>query len=70
MNILYAAVAMDIAACWHGIFPREHRVEPMRELLSLPKKIVPYSMITLGFANDKKPPRERFDQSFVHSEKW
>lgn len=71
MNMIYAARAMGLDSCWHGIYPRDGRVEPMRQLLELPAHILPYSMLAVGYAAAKKPPQTRFDESCVHPNgKW
>lgn len=66
MNIIYAAHALGICSCWHGIYPREHRIVPAKQLFSLPKEIEPYSILALGYAQEPKPKRERYDENAVH----
>lgn len=71
MNIIYGAAALGLASCWHGIYPREHRVLPAKKLFSLPDSIMPYSFIALGYASEPKPKRERYDENAAHlNGKW
>lgn len=69
-NILIAARAYGLSSCWLGIYPRDERIEKLREILNIPKNIVPFSLIALGYSNEKQKKIERFDKSRVHSNKW
>ena len=66
MNILYAAHAQQLDSCWHAIYPREYRTEAISRILKLPEKIIPYSLITVGYAQNKKAPQQRFDPECIH----
>lgn len=66
MNILYAAHAQGLGPCWQGIYPREYRMTPISAILKLPENIVPYSLITIGYAAKEKKPQLRYDQSKMH----
>jgi len=69
-NMLIAANAMGLGACWVGIYPVDERIEGMRELLKLPEHLVPVSMVSLGFPAEKKSPPERFKLERVHYDGW
>jgi nitroreductase len=69
-NILLAAHAKELGACWLGIYPREGRMAGMRKLLHLPAHIIPFALISLGYPAEKKPPADRFNPSRVHYNKW
>ena len=66
MNILYAAHAQGLGACWHGIHPREYRMTPISAILKLPENIIPYSLITIGYPQKNKEPRQRYDENCIH----
>jgi nitroreductase len=69
-NMLLAANALGIGACWLGVHPREERCEHIRKLLGIPEKIIPISVISLGYPAEEKAPRTRYSEASVHSEKW
>ncbi|MBD3345424.1 MAG: nitroreductase family protein [Chitinivibrionales bacterium] len=69
-NILVAAPLLDLGAVWLGVHPREERVEHLREILSIPQNITPISVIALGYPDETKPPRSRYNSKCVHYEKW
>ena len=69
-NLLLAAHALGLGACWLGVHPRQPRVEALAKILGLPEKIVPVSGIALGWPAEEKPARTRFQAKYVHHEKW
>jgi len=69
-NLLLAAHALGLGACWLGVHPRQPRIDAMTKLLRLPENIVPVSCIALGWPAEAKPSRTRFDASYVHVEVW
>jgi nitroreductase len=69
-NILLAAHALGLGACWLGIYPREGRVAGMRKLLRLPTHIIPFALISLGYPAEKKSFEERLSTSRIHYNKW
>jgi nitroreductase len=69
-NILLAAHALGLGACWIGICPRQNRIEALKQIFNLPENIIPFSVVSLGYpAEDKKHP-ERFRKDRIHYEKW
>jgi nitroreductase len=69
-NLLLAAHAQGLGACWLGVHPRQPRIEALTKILQLPDKIVPVSGIALGWPAEQQPPRTRFQPSYVHHETW
>jgi nitroreductase len=69
-NLLLAAHALGLGACWLGVHPRQSRIDAVTQLLRLPEKIVPVSCIALGWPGEAKPPRTRFERRYVHAETW
>jgi nitroreductase len=69
-NLLIAAHALGLGACWLGVHPREARVEAMRTLLGIPAAVVPVSAVALGYPAEQKEPRTRYDARHVHTEHW
>jgi nitroreductase len=69
-NLLLAAHALGLGACWLGVHPRENRVQKLKEILSLPAPVIPVACIAIGRPGEQKEPRTRFNGEFVHWEKW
>jgi nitroreductase len=69
-NILIAARAKGLGSCWLGVYPRDERVNGCRKLFKLPKNIIPFSLISLGYPSVKQEKQERTNSSRVHLNKW
>lgn len=69
-NILLAAHALGIGSCWLGVYPREKRMNSLREMLRIPDSVIPFSLIALGFYREKKEQIERFNKQRIHTEIW
>ena len=69
-NLLLAAHAHGLGACWVGIHPGEPLIKRVKELLSLPASVVPVAAISLGLPGEQLPPRTRYNPHYVHREQW
>lgn len=69
-NILLAAHDLGIGAVWVGIYPREQRMQAVHELFRLPENIRPFSIISIGFPDEKKKQPDRFKPERIHYETW
>lgn len=69
-NILLAAHALGLGACWVGIYPREERIKNMKQLLNLPEHIHAFSLISIGYSADNQTQPNRFDPSMIHLNAW
>ena len=69
-NILIAANALGLGACWVGMYPVEERIEGLRGLLGLPGHVIPLSMVALGYPAEQKDPSNRFKRDRIHRERW
>lgn len=67
-NILLAATAFGLGACWLGIHPREDRVAHVMSLMKMPDSWVPVSVIAIGWPVDSQPPRTRYKETSVFYE--
>ena len=54
-NILIAATSLNIGSCFISAFTES----ALQKILKLPKHIKPQVVITLGYANDKKPETKK-----------
>jgi nitroreductase len=69
-NLLLAAHAQGLGACWVGIHPGEALIKRVKELLSLPAAFVPVAAISLGQPGEQPPPCTRYNADYVRAEKW
>jgi nitroreductase len=69
-NLLLAAHAQNLGACWVGLHPGEALIKSVKEWLGLPGAVVPVAVISLGHPGEQQPPRTRYNAQYVHSEKW
>lgn len=69
-NILLAAHAIGLGACWLGVHPREDRINQVKEVCGIPESVIPVAVIALGYPAEQNKPRTRYTEKYVHSEKW
>lgn len=69
-NLLLAAHALGLGACWLGVHPREERMAHLRSLLGIPDAVVPVAVIAIGRPAESREPRTRYRQDAVHQERW
>jgi nitroreductase len=69
-NLLLAARALGLGACWLGVHPREDRVAHVRSLLAIPQSVVPVCVVSLGWPAESPTPRTRYRAEAVHRETW
>jgi nitroreductase len=69
-NLLLAAHALGLGACWVGVHPGESSVSRIKETLGLPSSVIPVAVVSLGYPGEEPGPRTRFRQDYVHLEKW
>ncbi len=69
-NILLEAVEIGLGAVWLGVKPEEDRMKIVSETLELPKHIVPFAIIAVGYSDIKNEYIDRFNISKVHYEKY
>jgi nitroreductase len=69
-NMLLAAHGLGLGACWIGIYPRQNRIDALCKLFNLPEHVVPFAVISVGYANEEKRQPNRFKQDRIHRENW
>jgi nitroreductase len=67
-NILLAASALGLGGVWLGLYPREPRMDGIRQLLHLPDHIMPVSMTALGMPGETKAPHDEYYPELVHED--
>lgn len=70
-NLLLEAVEQELGAVWLGIAPLEDRMNFITKFFDLPEKLLPFSMIALGYPEGKGNHFiDRFVASRIHYEKY
>ena len=69
-NILLAAHALGLGAVWCGVYPRELKMQGFLKLLGIPEKIIPFSLVPIGYPAQKSGKVERYKKEKVHNDKW
>jgi nitroreductase len=69
-NLLLAAHALGLGACWVGVHPAEQSIRQLKQLLALPTQIVPVAVVALGYPGEQPAPRTRFNPDHVRFERW
>ena len=69
-HILLAAHARKLGAVWLGVYPREERMDLVREALKLPDHIHPLSLVALGHPAEIKAPPDRDLPDRIHLDTW
>ena len=69
-NLLLAARAIGLGAVWLGVYPRSKRMDGMRKLFNLPDTIIPISLISIGYPDEKQEKVYRYKEEKIHWNKW
>lgn len=69
-NILLAAHAYGLGAVWCGVYPVPERIKPVQETLGMPENIVPLNIISMGYPAENPEPKDKFDATNIHYQKW
>lgn len=70
-NLLLAAHAKGIGACFCGAAPMPKVIAGLQEMFALPDNIRPLSIVILGYPKDEpKQPTDRFKPEKIHWNKW
>ena len=69
-NILLAAHALGVGACWCGASPMTGPIAAIREYFKLPENVKPFSIVVLGYPEEtpKQPVRDNPER--IHWGKW
>lgn len=64
-NILLQAQAMGLASCWCGVYPKEHLMPVVSEILGLAADEIPFNIIAIGEADDTPEARGFYEPGKV-----
>ena len=69
-NMLLAAHALGLGAVWTGIYPKKERIEGLGRLFGVPEKVVPHSLIVLGYPAEQPASEDRYLPERVRHDRW
>ena len=69
-NILLAAHGLGLGAVWLGIYPLQERIDGIKDIFGFPGDIYPLSLIALGYPDEKKEVKIRYNKEKVRYNKW
>ncbi len=69
-NLLLAVEAYGLGACWTACYPYPERMDPIRAAVGLPPTVVPYAVVPIGVPAGETQPKDKWDPSRVHYNRW
>lgn len=70
-NLLLEATELGLGAVWLGVHPLNERVDAVKAQFSLPEKLRPFAVVTVGYPNEENANHfvDRWNAERVHYEK-
>jgi nitroreductase len=65
-NLLLEAVNQELGAVWLAVFPRQERMDKVREILNIPESLKPFAIIRVGYAAEDREWKDRWNPEKVH----
>ena len=65
-NILIQATALGLGSCWCGVHPQKRIMSKVSAALGLSEKDIPFSIIKLGYPDERHEAHEGYDEKRVH----
>ena len=69
-NLLLAVEAHGLGACWTACYPFPNTMAPVKKSLGLPASVVPYAVVPIGHPSGENQPKDKWDPSRVHYNRW
>ncbi|MCW3806808.1 flavin reductase [Plebeiibacterium marinum] len=69
-NILLAAESMGLGAVWTGVHPIKDREKDVQQALNIPSDKIPLSVIAIGYPTGEDKPKDKWDETNLHWNKW
>ena len=69
-NLLLAAHASGLGACWLGVHPGDEREQAVAEIVGVPEGLRPYCMIAVGYPEAPGPEVDRYRAENVRVDRW
>ena len=69
-NLLLAAEAYGLGACWTVCYPFARTMEPVKRELGLPANVVPYCVVPIGYPRLDEKPKDKWKPEKIHYGRW
>lgn len=69
-NLLLAVTELGLGAVWLGVYPRQERVAGMRQLFNIPKEVIPFALVPVGYPAEHKDSENRYREERIHLNCW
>lgn len=69
-NMLLCLHSLGLGGVWCGVAANSRWYKLLIDILKLPFKVVPFSVIALGHPNEKKTSNATWDERKIHFEVW
>ncbi len=69
-NLLLAVEAHGLGACWTACYPFPNTMAPVKTALGLPETVVPYAVVPIGYHDGTTQPKDKWDTSRIHYNRW
>jgi nitroreductase len=69
-NMLLTIHDLGLGGVWCGVYPNKETMKSFSKFLGLPKNIKPCSLVVFGHPAEKKDKNEKYNEEFVHHDKW
>ena len=69
-NLLLAVEAYGLGACWTACYPFPNTMAPVRKTLALPDNVIPYAIISIGHPAGNNSPKDKWDTTRIHIDRW
>ena len=69
-NMLLEIVDQGLGGVWLGVYPRNDRVEGIRELLGIPGHVIPFALIAVGHGAEEKGLKNEFHKERIKRNHW
>lgn len=65
-NILLAAHAIGLGGVWTCLYPHEERIAPVRAILNIPDRLIPFNLIPVGHPEHDHAPMDKWHPDRIH----
>jgi nitroreductase len=69
-NVLVEGAVRGIGTVWLGVYPRRERIQAMRRFFKVPEKLIPFSLIAVGWPDEEKPPHSGVEEKRFRWGSW
>lgn len=69
-NILLEATELGLGGVWLGCYPSVSYIKKLQNILELPDNVIPFAIVSLGYPAGDTHPKDKFDKTKIHYEKW